>query len=185
MSAQFGNRSPLPPNAELAAMLRDGATLADLGKRYGVTPATIRGHLTSAGWDSDGQPHRPTPKPLPMLVQEDQPWAEYALCAQADPEAWHPKKGVPSPKAKATCALCPVRQPCLEYALRTDQRWGIWGGLSERERRGLKPGRRDPGRPDWTAIREWAREQGLTVREVGPLSPKLVEAYNAAHPEAS
>lgn len=65
-------------------------------------------------------------------------WQEYALCAQTDPEAFFPEKGGSTREAKNVCAACEVRAECLEYALANDERFGIWGGLSERERRKLK-----------------------------------------------
>lgn len=65
-------------------------------------------------------------------------WQEQALCAQTDPEAFFPEKGGSTREAKAICELCEVRAECLSYALANDERFGIWGGLSERERRGLK-----------------------------------------------
>ena len=71
----------------------------------------------------------------------DQPdWQERALCAQTDPEAFFPEKGGSTREAKRICAGCEVRAECLEYALAFDERFGIWGGLSERERRRLKRG---------------------------------------------
>jgi WhiB family redox-sensing transcriptional regulator len=66
------------------------------------------------------------------------PWQESALCAQTDPEAFFPEKGGSTREAKAVCKVCDVRLECLEYALRNDERFGIWGGLSERERRRIK-----------------------------------------------
>jgi len=66
------------------------------------------------------------------------PWTDQALCAQTDPEAFFPEKGGSSREAKRVCRACPVRAECLEYALAFDERFGIWGGLSERERRRLK-----------------------------------------------
>ena len=65
-------------------------------------------------------------------------WQEDALCAQTDPEAFFPEKGGSTRDAKRICAQCTVRAECLEYALRNDERFGIWGGLSERERRRLR-----------------------------------------------
>ncbi len=65
-------------------------------------------------------------------------WQEQALCAQTDPEAFFPEKGGSTREAKKVCASCEVRSQCLEYALENDERFGIWGGLSERERRKLK-----------------------------------------------
>jgi WhiB family redox-sensing transcriptional regulator len=65
-------------------------------------------------------------------------WQERALCAQTDPEAFFPEKGGSTREAKKVCTGCEVRAECLEYALANDERFGIWGGLSERERRKLK-----------------------------------------------
>lgn len=71
-------------------------------------------------------------------VAEEQQWQERALCAQTDPEAFFPEKGGSTREAKRICQGCEVRTECLEYALQHDERFGIWGGLSERERRKLK-----------------------------------------------
>ena len=65
-------------------------------------------------------------------------WQDDALCAQTDPEAFFPEKGGSTRDAKKICAGCEVRNTCLEYALGNDERFGIWGGLSERERRKLR-----------------------------------------------
>jgi WhiB family transcriptional regulator, redox-sensing transcriptional regulator len=69
---------------------------------------------------------------------EELMWQERALCAQTDPEAFFPEKGGSTREAKRVCLSCEVRGDCLEYALLHDERFGIWGGLSERERRKLK-----------------------------------------------
>ena len=73
-----------------------------------------------------------------MDETEEQEWQERALCAQTDPEAFFPEKGGSTREAKRICLGCEVRSECLEYALAHDERFGIWGGLSERERRRLK-----------------------------------------------
>lgn len=65
-------------------------------------------------------------------------WQTDALCAQTDPEAFFPEKGGSTRDAKKVCGSCNVRSQCLEYALANDERFGIWGGLSERERRRLR-----------------------------------------------
>lgn len=65
-------------------------------------------------------------------------WQTDSLCAQTDPEAFFPEKGGSTRDAKKICASCEVRTQCLEYALANDERFGIWGGLSERERRKLR-----------------------------------------------
>ncbi|PID97530.1 MAG: transcription factor WhiB [Actinobacteria bacterium] len=67
-------------------------------------------------------------------------WQQHALCAQTDPEAFFPEKGGSTREAKSVCQTCSVRAECLEYALAHDERFGIWGGLSERERRKLRNG---------------------------------------------
>jgi WhiB family redox-sensing transcriptional regulator len=72
--------------------------------------------------------------PLPPELS----WQERALCAQTDPEAFFPEKGGSTREAKRVCLSCEVRVECLEYALANDERFGIWGGLSERERRRVK-----------------------------------------------
>ena len=75
---------------------------------------------------------------VPLADLEELGWQERALCAQTDPEAFFPEKGGSTREAKKVCLSCEVRVECLEYALEQDERFGIWGGLSERERRRLK-----------------------------------------------
>jgi WhiB family transcriptional regulator, redox-sensing transcriptional regulator len=65
-------------------------------------------------------------------------WQADSLCAQTDPEAFFPEKGGSTRDAKKICGSCEVRTQCLQYALANDERFGIWGGLSERERRKLR-----------------------------------------------
>lgn len=68
---------------------------------------------------------------------ENNPWSG-ALCAETDPEAFFPEKGESSHEAKMVCASgCPIRDFCLEFALRNKEEFGIWGGLSASERRRL------------------------------------------------
>ena len=82
-------------------------------------------------------------QPLQVLFDNEEDdgvlaWQEQALCAQTDPEAFFPEKGGSTREAKRVCQNCEVRSECLDYALANDERLGIWGGLSERERRQLK-----------------------------------------------
>lgn len=91
-------------------------------------------------------------------------WTERALCAQVDPDIFHVDKGESSKPAKKICSNCPVIEECLEYALRTDQRFGVFGGYSERERRKLRGGqmvKRTFGK------RAWWRVSGVRVSSVG------------------
>lgn len=65
-------------------------------------------------------------------------WTADALCAQTDPDAFFPDQGGSAAPAKAVCRLCAVRTYCLDYALAHDERFGVWGGLSEAQRRRLR-----------------------------------------------
>jgi WhiB family redox-sensing transcriptional regulator len=74
-----------------------------------------------------------------VVIDDNQlSWQTDSLCAQTDPEAFFPEKGGSTRDAKKICTSCEVRNQCLEYALANDERFGIWGGLSERERRKLR-----------------------------------------------
>jgi WhiB family redox-sensing transcriptional regulator len=64
-------------------------------------------------------------------------WCDRAVCAEVDPELFFPDKGEPSRPAKQVCAVCEVRAYCLQEALDRREHFGVWGGLSERERRVL------------------------------------------------
>jgi WhiB family redox-sensing transcriptional regulator len=69
-------------------------------------------------------------------------WRDRALCLGMDPELWFPVTG-PSPRAKRVCVACPVRAECLAFALAIGAA-GIWGGLTEKERRALPAARVRP-----------------------------------------
>jgi WhiB family redox-sensing transcriptional regulator len=100
--------------------------------------------IPSAGLSGAARAHLtlvPDPvDPFVGLTPDDDLWQENALCAQTDPEAFFPEKGGSTREAKRICQGCEVRDACLDYALANDERFGIWGGLSERERRRLKRG---------------------------------------------
>lgn len=92
----------------------------------------------------------PGSRPFPTLqglapAPSSSAWRDEALCAQTDPESFFPDKGGSTREAKELCALCPVQPECLEFAVAHDERFGVWGGLSERDRRRLA--RRPPHRP--------------------------------------
>ncbi len=69
-------------------------------------------------------------------------WRDAALCAQTDPEAFFPEKGGSADEARKVCANCDVSEECLKYAFNNNELYGVWGGLTERERRKLR--RRQP-----------------------------------------
>jgi WhiB family transcriptional regulator, redox-sensing transcriptional regulator len=74
----------------------------------------------------------------PPAAAEDLSWQDQAVCAEVGGDFWFPEKGGSTREPKKVCHACPVRAECLEYALKHDERFGVWGGLSERERRRLK-----------------------------------------------
>src|SRR3712207_5173549 len=102
-------------------MARGAAVLGSVASRPVVPAGQGISGLLGIGLESDGQS-----------------WQERALCAETDPEAFFPEKGGSTREAKKICTGCEVRAECLEYALANDERFGIWGGLSERERRRLR-----------------------------------------------
>lgn len=77
---------------------------------------------------------------LSLLRQEQNPdWPEEAGCRGYDTEIFFPNDGDTSSQgyAKAICGRCEVRQDCLDSALNAGENWGIWGGLTPRERKAL------------------------------------------------
>jgi WhiB family redox-sensing transcriptional regulator len=85
------------------------------------------------------QPEMPAEIPgWTMPDRGETEWQDQALCAQVDSELFFPEKGGTSRPAKQICRQCEVRAQCLEYALEHDEMFGIWGGLSERDRRRVK-----------------------------------------------
>jgi hypothetical protein len=64
-------------------------------------------------------------------------WRDRALCAYTDPEIFFPDKGESTRPARKVCAGCEVSAECLQDARDDNERFGVWGGLSERERRVL------------------------------------------------
>ena len=61
-------------------------------------------------------------------------WKDDAECRDADPDMFFPPEGVNIREARAVCARCPVQEQCLEYALKHNIEFGVWGGMSRRER---------------------------------------------------
>jgi len=96
-----------------------------------------------------GQRRTHEPEPSPWLEIDDvAAWRTYALCRGLGAELFFPVGAASSRAleqaegAKAVCRACPVREPCLEFALATNQEFGVWGGLTEEERRPLRRPRR-------------------------------------------
>ena len=108
----------------------------------GSIPHTNSEPATTGGAETGGRPYLSlVPESFETHPDDrDDQWQERALCAQTDPEAFFPEKGGSTREAKRICLGCEVKNSCLESALANDERFGIWGGLSERERRRLKRG---------------------------------------------
>ena len=65
-------------------------------------------------------------------------WQDDANCRGADADLFFPERGASTRKAKAICGACEVKADCLDYAIEMGEKFGIWGGLSERERRRVR-----------------------------------------------
>lgn len=75
---------------------------------------------------------------LTLAFEGEEAWRHRARCLDADPGIFFPEKGGSSKEAKRICDQCPSKEACLAYALENEEQFGIWGGLSENERRQLK-----------------------------------------------
>jgi WhiB family redox-sensing transcriptional regulator len=71
-------------------------------------------------------------------VEPEEDWHDHANCLGVDPDLFFPERGASTREAKEVCRGCEVRQDCLEFALQNGEKFGIWGGLSERERRRIR-----------------------------------------------
>lgn len=134
------DRVDLPPAADLVAMLDAGASYADIAADHGCSPSTVESRVSRSGLL---QARKPTVEEAGADIRAlfpvgDVAWMGRGLCAQTDPEEFYPEKGSTTRHAKAVCAVCPVQAECLDFALANNERFGIWGGLSERERRKVR-----------------------------------------------
>ena len=74
---------------------------------------------------------------IPIPITEERPWVVFSACRDKDPDLFFPDARSDTKEALAICASCPVRVDCLEYAIETDVRFGVWGGLTDKQRRRL------------------------------------------------
>lgn len=96
------------------------------------------GDGTRSGWTPDTPPERQL---VPTKRDEDEPNENFwpaAACRELPADWFHPERGESTREAKAVCATCAVRIDCLRWAINTYQRFGVWGGASERERRRIR-----------------------------------------------
>ena len=87
-------------------------------------------------------------------------WAEDASCKASRPDELF-VRGKDQNRAKLICGNCPVRTECLAEALDNGIEWGVWGGMTERERRALL--RRRPNVTSWRGLLEAARQEHLAA----------------------
>ena len=73
-----------------------------------------------------------------ILEADPMTWSLAASCDTADPDLFFPQPGADTSYARSICKACPVRRHCLDYALETKQKFGIWGGMTEAQRRRLR-----------------------------------------------
>lgn len=74
---------------------------------------------------------------LAAPILEERPWAVFAACKAETSMKFFPQNREEEREALAVCRTCPVVEDCLEHALATNERFGVWGGTTERQRRKL------------------------------------------------
>lgn len=83
-----------------------------------------------------------TPQPdfstMHAIPTPDKSWQDFAGCLGVDPDLFFPERGASTREAKEVCRGCVVREECLDYALANGEKFGIWGGFSEKERRTIR-----------------------------------------------
>jgi WhiB family transcriptional regulator, redox-sensing transcriptional regulator len=83
---------------------------------------------------------------LLKMLAEDRSWQSRANCMGVDPDLFFPERGASTKEAKEVCRGCVVKDECLEFALQNSEKFGIWGGMSERERRRVRRSRAQAAR---------------------------------------
>lgn len=81
------------------------------------------------------------PELVEEMPSEEESWQAFANCLGVEPDLFFPERGASTTEAKAVCEGCVVKNDCLEYALANGEKFGIWGGTSERERRTIRRNR--------------------------------------------
>lgn len=100
-------------------------------------------------------------------------WSREAVCIEARPDELF-VRGAAQNRAKALCAGCPVKTECLAEALDHAVEWGVWGGMTERERRALL--RRRPNVTSWRRLLETAMQNHAAITGVATVSPQSIPA---------
>jgi WhiB family redox-sensing transcriptional regulator len=109
-----------------------------------------------------------------MTWNED--WARQGQCRENDLNALF-VRGAEQNRAKNICAGCPVKTECLAEALDNQIEWGVWGGMTERERRAIL--RKRPNVTSWRRLLEAAREEHLGQRVAAQATQPLRQPLSA------
>lgn len=107
-----------------------------------------------------------------MITSTTQDWAARGACRTSDPDALF-VQGAAQNRAKAVCLGCPVRTQCLADALDNRTEFGVWGGMTERERRALL--RRRPNVRSWAGLLETAQAEHERMIGVAQARTAVVE----------
>ena len=120
----------------------------------------------------------PRRRTLPAPARFAARWRELAACRGADLEVFFPGRGESAGPARQVCAACPVRQPCLDYAITNRITHGIWGGLTERERRALQS--------RWVRAARRERDEAIAAASAaGYTKASIGRAFGLAHTSVS
>jgi WhiB family redox-sensing transcriptional regulator len=96
---------------------------------------TCTNELNRQAYELHGRPDRPRKNPT---LTEPATWRKQAACREMDTDMFFPDRGTSTADAKSVCLRCPVRIDCLTYSLEAAEKFGIFGGSSERQRRTLR-----------------------------------------------
>jgi len=75
---------------------------------------------------------------LQIPITEERPWAAFAVCRDSDPDGFFPVTPEGERAAIRVCQGCPVQQDCLGFAIEARIRFGVWGGMTEKQRRSFQ-----------------------------------------------
>lgn len=152
LDEEYADYDPAPGRGRLEDDAIGEALTTDAGGITQTLPDTvIRSSRPSGGWVAD--------------------WSAQAACRTTDPDEVF-VQGAAQNRAKAVCTGCPVRTECLADALDYRVEFGVWGGMTERERRALL--RRRPTVVSWRALLETARREYERNAGILPLEDKDV-----------
>jgi WhiB family redox-sensing transcriptional regulator len=110
---------------------------AEVGSTVSINAATTEAPSAEGRSDATVVPGPPIRLGRKNLML-DTSWQEMANCLGVDPDLFFPERGASTREAKEVCRGCVVRHDCLEFALANGEKFGIWGGMSERERRRIR-----------------------------------------------